>query len=226
MASANQTEDDWQVVPAPIDLEGPFSDFDARSGVDYALRTLAQTQVQFSLMADAKANIMITVCSLVISASLTQLHRDALFLPLVVLDAFTIVALLAALLCALPSKRKPPQRAEGGVDVEDAGFNPLFFQHFSHLSCDEFERELARRWSSAGGIYRSLARDVYFGGAALARQKFRYLPRQLCRVHDRFRGGVCHGALASVRSMMQRTRGPRHSGAGSCPTSRRPLPKN
>lgn len=45
------------------------------AGVDAAIQTLKQTQVQFSLMADAKANIMITVCSLVLAGPLLALKQ-------------------------------------------------------------------------------------------------------------------------------------------------------
>ena len=43
------------------------------AGVDAAIQTLQQTQ--FSLMADAKANIMITVCSLVLAGPLLALKQ-------------------------------------------------------------------------------------------------------------------------------------------------------
>jgi hypothetical protein len=151
-----------------------FESVEQRSGIDYALRTIQQSQVQFSLMADAKANIMITVCSIVISVSITQLYRPEFLRPLLTLDLFTAVALISALLCVLPSRRKPPLR-NGVVDVDSPTFNPLFFMHFRYLSPEEFEKQLEQRFSSAGELYRSLSRDIYAGGVVLASSKFRLL---------------------------------------------------
>jgi len=155
-------------------LGGAFAALEPRTSIDYALRTLQQSQVQFSAMADAKANIMITVCSIVISASLTQLHRPELLRPLLTLDLFTVIALLSALLCVLPSNRVPTMR-DGRPDLAASGFNPLFFMHFQHLSLDEFEQELASRFAQPGGVYRSLARDIYAAGVVLATWKYRVL---------------------------------------------------
>lgn len=152
----------------------PFPGFDNRSGVDYALRTIQQSQVQFSLMADTKANIMITVCSIVISASLTQLHRPLFLKPLITLDLFTAIALIAALMCVLPSRRFPQLR-NGSIDVKSPTFNPLFFLHFQHLQLDEFEKQIAERFADSGKLYQSLVRDIYGQGLVLATKKYRFL---------------------------------------------------
>ena len=144
------------------------------ASIDNAFLTLQQTQAHFSSMADAKANLMITISSVVISVSLTQLRKEAFFLPLVVLDAFTAAALISALLCVLPW-RSTPRLRDGRVDVASPSFNPLFFLHFQHLSLAEFEDELVKRLRDTGALYRSLARDIYGQGVVLARSKYRFL---------------------------------------------------
>ena len=158
-------------VPAAQDR---FDDLEPRSGIDYALRTVQQSQVQFSLMADTKANIMITVCSIVISVALTQLDQPRAQLPLLILSGFTVVSLVAALLCVLPSRRLPAMK-DGKADISSAGFNPLFFLHFQHVSRDEYEAEMERRLQDKGELYRMLVQDIYYGGVALAQTKFRLL---------------------------------------------------
>lgn len=169
MASINQNE----LPSSPVNTP-PFEITAAHSGIDYALRTLQQSHVQLSLMADTKSNIMITVCSIVVSASLTQIHRAEFRDPLLVLDFFTLIALVAALLCVLPAKRAVA-RIDGEIDRSDPSFNPLFFMHFQHLSLDEFQRELESRLGDPGELYRSLTRDIYATGHVLANSKFRLL---------------------------------------------------
>lgn len=151
-----------------------FDLLEARSGIDYALRTVQQSQVQFSLMADTKSNIMITVCSIVVSVSLTQLDNPMLLRPLLVLDFFATVALVAALLCVMPSNRKPPMR-DGAVDCDSTAFNPLFFLHFRYMSSDELATELEQHFETSGELYRALIRDIHASGLALAESKYRYL---------------------------------------------------
>jgi hypothetical protein len=175
----------------------PLAELESRSGIDYALRTLAQGQLHLSAMADAKANIMITVCSIVISASLTQLHRPAFRAPLLTLDAFTAVALLSALLCVLPG-RWVPRRPDGGVDRDSPRFNPLFFMHFRYLSPDEFEAEIGRRFADTAGLYRSLVRDIYEQGLVLARSKYRYLRAS----YASFIAGLLLGTGVAVAEML------------------------
>jgi hypothetical protein len=130
--------------------------------------------VQLSVMADAKASIMMTVCSIVISASLTRLDLAGWWLPLVVLDGFTLVSLVAALVCVLPSMRRPPIK-DGVVDVASPGFNAFFFMHFCHLTRDEFEREVRSRVSTPEALYRAILGDIHAAGCVLASAKFRYL---------------------------------------------------
>ena len=137
----------------------PFETVESYSGIDYALRTIKQSQIQVSMMADAKSNIMIKVCSIVVSASLTQLHRSEFLRPILVLDFSTVVAPVAALLCVLPSNRTPPIK-DGGGDQHSDSFNLLFFMHFRFLSPVEFEQQIAARFASPGELYRSLVNDV------------------------------------------------------------------
>ena len=70
-----------------------------------------------------------------------------------------MVALVAALLCVLPSNRMRPIK-EGGVDQQSDSFNLLFFMHFRFLTPVEFEQQLAARFASPGELYRSLVNDV------------------------------------------------------------------
>jgi len=145
-----------------------------RRDVDYALSSLQQNQVSFSTMADAKANIMITVCSIVMSVSLTQLRRPDFQLPLMTLGLFTLISLVSALLCVIPS-RAVPRLKNGGVDKRSPAFNPLFFLHFQYLTPEEFETEMHALIESSATLYQSIVHDIYAQGVVLARSKYRYL---------------------------------------------------
>ena len=75
----------------------------ARSTIDYALRTARQNQMQFNMMADAKAYIMITISSIVFSVVLSQLDRETFLLPFATLGFFSARLLSARPpVCSLP----------------------------------------------------------------------------------------------------------------------------
>ena len=138
------------------------------------LCTIQQNQVQFTAMADAKASIMITVCSIVLTVGITRFQDPILRWPLVGLTACTLLALLFAILAVIPSLRYP-RDAAGAADVLAPGFNLLFFGHFSHLPCERFETLLDAMARDDGAIYRAVARDLYGQGVVLAHKKYRML---------------------------------------------------
>ncbi len=154
--------------------EGTFADVRPHATVDYALTTMQSTLVQFSAMADTKANIMITVCSIVLTVGVTQLSSPLLRWPLVLLTVSTFCALLLSILAVVPSGRYP-KRADGTTGPGVPGFNPLFFGHFAHLTPDRFATELARVLSDDARIYEAIARDLWGQGFVLARKKYRFL---------------------------------------------------
>jgi hypothetical protein len=96
------------------------------SALDNLLRSVQQTQVQFSAMADTKASIMITVCSIVLTVGITR-FQDPILRPLVGLTVCTLLALLFVILAVLPSLRFPRDGA-GALDTLSPGFHPPFLR--------------------------------------------------------------------------------------------------
>jgi len=151
-----------------------FGDVHPHSTVDYTFTTMQSSLVSFSAMADAKANIMITVCSIVLTIGITQLSSPLLRWPLVLLTVSTFCSLLLAILAVLPSGRYP-KREDGTTGPDVPGFNPLFFGHFAYLRPNVFVGALARVMIDDASIYESLARDLWAQGYVLATRKYRYL---------------------------------------------------
>lgn len=151
-----------------------FAQVRSRGTLDYALRTVQQTQNQLSSMADTKASIMITVCSIVLTIGITRFEDPILRWPLVPLTVGILTSLLFAVLAVLPSFAAP-RRSDGAVDVAHPLFNLFFFGHFAELPRDRFETLLAEVASEDARIYAMLARDIYGQGRVLAKRKYRML---------------------------------------------------
>ncbi|HWU53326.1 MAG TPA: Pycsar system effector family protein [Tahibacter sp.] len=148
-----------------------FAQIPERNTSDNILRTAQQHHVQLSAMADTKANIIITVSSIVLTLSLGRLNEPGLRVSVLILIGFTLLALLLAILAVLPKYR--PLRLHS--DELPPYFNLMFFGHFSELSRERFLQEIARTLQPDGTIYETQAKDLYSLGLYLARHKYRYL---------------------------------------------------
>lgn len=148
-----------------------FADIPERGTADNLLRTAQQHHVQLSTMADTKANIIITVSSIVLTLSLGNINTPGLRVSVLTLSAFSMVALLLAILAVLPKYR--PLHLDG--KELPANFNVLFFGHFAELSRERFLEEVSHRLEKDGSPYATWSEDIYSLGIYLAHHKYRYL---------------------------------------------------
>ncbi len=148
-----------------------FAHIPERNTADVMLRTAQQHHVALSSMADTKANIIITVSSIVLTLSLGKLDQVELRDSVLTLTFFTLMALLLAVLAVLPKYR--PLRLT--TTELPANFNLLFFGHFAELPRERYLAEIARTLNPGGSIYEAMANDVYSLGTYLAHHKYRYL---------------------------------------------------
>ena len=148
-----------------------FAGIPERGTADNFLRTAQQHHVALSSMADTKANIIITVSSIVLTLSLGRANDPDLRGSVLVLACFTLIALLLAILAVLP-KYKPLRFSD---DALPEGFNLMFFGHFAELPRERYLTEVARALHPDGSPYANWANDIYSLGSYLAHHKYRYL---------------------------------------------------
>jgi hypothetical protein len=169
MLAKRQSHEDRNAIMDPSAQQ--FSAVPERNTGDVILRTAQQHHVQMSVMADTKANIIITVSSVVLTIALGRTRDELHGLSAIVLGAFTMVALILAILAVLP-KFKALKVGDGPLPP---GFNLLFFGHFAQLPRERFLDEVARAMASDGSVYRAMADDLYSLGYYLAHYKYPYL---------------------------------------------------
>ncbi|MEO8670601.1 MAG: Pycsar system effector family protein [Tahibacter sp.] len=148
-----------------------FANIPERNTSDNILRTAQQHHVQLSAMADTKANIIITVSSIVLTLSMGKLNEPGLRIGVLILSTFTLGALLLAILAVLPKYRPLRLRST----ELPSHFNMIFFGHFAELSRERFLAEMAQLLQPDGSIYQTQVNDLYSLGVYLARHKYRYL---------------------------------------------------
>ena len=158
-----------------MDEKSPFSKVpEDRTAVDNILRVNHGNQMRLGLMADAKANIMITVASVVFSVAIANLDNELVKWPLLTFAFGCFFALLFAIFAIIP-KTDYPKDATGDIDRKSPFFNPLFFGHFAHLPIEEYKDDYAETLMTDDSVYDALAGDIYGQGKVLALRKYKFL---------------------------------------------------
>ena len=145
-----------------------------RTAVDNILRLNHGNQMRLGLMADAKANIMITVASIVFSITIANLDNELMKWPLLTFAFGCFFSLVFAIFAIIP-KTDYPKDSTGDIDRKSPFFNPLFFGHFAHLPIDEYKEDYAEKLMTDDIIYDALAGDIYGQGKVLALSKYKFL---------------------------------------------------
>ena len=146
-----------------------------RTAVDNILRVNHGNQMRLGLMADAKANIMITVTSIVFSVTVANLDNEAIRWPLLGFAFGCFLALLFAIFAIIPNTDYPKVKGSNEIDRESPIFNPLFFGHFAHLDIHEYKEDYAKILMTDDSVYDSMAGDIFGQGKILALKKYKYL---------------------------------------------------
>ena len=146
-----------------------------RTAVDNILRVNHGNQMRLGLMADAKANIMITVASIVFSITIANLDNEVMKYPLLAFAMGSFFALLFAIFAIIPSTNYPTKKGSKEIDRKSPLFNPLFFGHFAHLPIEEYKEDYAETLMTDDKVYDAMAGDIYGQGKVLALNKYKFL---------------------------------------------------
>ena len=145
-------------------------------GIETMFRTSYRVQQDLVGIADAKANIMISVNGLIISIILAAVSPRIGGLPLLVLPTSILLigcvtALVYAVLAARPRVSNDPITLEKIARNEG---NILFFGHFVKLSESDYQQGMRDLMESQDLLYFNMVRDLYAIGVVLDK-KFRLL---------------------------------------------------
>ena len=158
--------------------ENPFDEIpEDRTAVDNILRINVTNQMRLTVMADQKANIMITVASIVFSVTVANLDNEVMKWPLLFFAFGCTISLLAAIFAIIPQTGYPKLPGSDEIDRESPAFNPLFFGHFAHIPIEEYKEDYAETLMTDDRIYDALAGDIYGIGTTLMNNKYKWLRR-------------------------------------------------
>jgi predicted metal-dependent HD superfamily phosphohydrolase len=145
-------------------------------GVETMYRTTYQTNNNLSQMADSKANMMLSINTIVISIVVSSLLPRLDTAPkLIVPTALLLLTCLISIVFATLSTR--PKITEGKVDramIENRTANLLFFGNFHKMALPDYQWGINEMIKDPEFLYNTMTRDLYFLGIVLAK-KYRYL---------------------------------------------------
>lgn len=141
-------------------------------GIETMFRITSTNNQRLSDMADKKADILITVNSILLSAILSLLIRKLesnthLVIPTIIILIVSAVTLIYAILATRP---KIPSGVFSQQDVDSKNVNLLFFGNFYKMNFEDYKKGMWKVMEDRDFLYGSLVKDVYSQGIVLGRK--------------------------------------------------------
>ena len=159
-------------------LKVKYKDKSPDRGIQTLFRVTMRNHLKLSDIADAKANILLSVNAIIISLAIANLIPDltapqnkTLMIPILVLMIFSVASIIGAIMSTRPNVTSGTFTRE---EVKSGEANVLFFGNFHKMPYDQFEWAMNEIIENRSDVYDSLTRDLYLLGVVLHR-KYRLL---------------------------------------------------
>jgi len=145
-------------------------------GIETMFRLTSKNHIDISGMADSKANIMISINSIIISVLLGSLMQKLdsnphLIPPTIILLIVTLFSIVYSILSLRPNITSGKFSKE---DIANQKTNLLFFGNFHKMTREDYHWGMNRLMENSSFLYSNLIDDIFFLGVVLAK-KYKYL---------------------------------------------------
>lgn len=141
-------------------------------GIETMFRTTSKNHLELSAMADNKANIMISVNTIILSVVVSVLIRKLYEYPnLIIPTVMLIVVCLSTIVMSILATR--PNVSSGMFTDEEVmakKTNLLFFGNFHKMKLDRYEWGMKEMMKDGDYLYGSMIKDIYFLGVVLGKK--------------------------------------------------------
>ena len=134
------------------------------------MRTTSKNHYTLNEMVDRKANIMITVNSIILSLVISgvigrsQLEHPIHYLPVAMLALTSISSIVFAILSILPNRTQGTFSEE---EIRGKQGNLLYFGNFHEMKQRDYEWGMLQMMNDSEYLYSSMVRDIYYLGQIL-----------------------------------------------------------
>ncbi len=141
-------------------------------GIETMFRLTSKNHLDLSAMADNKANIMISINSIILSVLLSVLIRKLeeyphLTIPALVMTVVCLITIVFSILATRPNVSRGKFTRD---DIISKKTNLLFFGNFHSMNLKDYEWGMKEMLKDADYLYSSLIRDIYFLGVVLGKK--------------------------------------------------------
>ncbi|SFS73019.1 Pycsar system effector family protein [Sphingobacterium wenxiniae] len=141
-------------------------------GIETMFRVSTTNSQRLSDMADNKANILLTVNSIILSVVVAMLvqkldSNQHLIVPTVLLLIIVVATMVLAILSTIPKVKDGHFKQE---DVENKSVNLLFFGNFHQMPYQSYYDAMKKAMDDYDFLYSMLTQDVYSQGVVLGRK--------------------------------------------------------
>jgi predicted metal-dependent HD superfamily phosphohydrolase len=164
----------WKALAKQSRME--LKNYNVGRGVETMYRTTYNTHNNLSSLADQKANLMLSINTIMVSITVSVLvpqlkNSPQLIPPTIVLLCVCMTSIIFA---ALSTRPKITEGAVTLEDIQEKKSNLLFFGNFHNMPLEDFQWGMNEMIKDPDFQYSSMTRDLYFLGKVLAK-KYRYL---------------------------------------------------
>lgn len=143
-----------------------------RQQLDHMLRQTRMNLVVYSQMADTKANILLSISSVLLSISLTRIAEPRYTASIIVLVGFLLVTIFLALMTVIP-------RVHGFIhkkyNVHDPHYSPLFFGDYVDIPYEEYAKDMEEIMNNPDRSYEVMVKEIHQAGVYLVKNKYLYI---------------------------------------------------
>jgi len=141
-------------------------------GRETLFRTTSKNHLDLSGMADNKANIMISINSIILSLVVSILIRKLeespyLIIPTLILTTVCLVTIVFSILATRPNVTRGKFTRQ---DIMNKKTNLLFFGNFHGMPISDYEWGMKELLKDGNYIYSSMIRDIYYLGVVLGKK--------------------------------------------------------
>lgn len=140
-------------------------------GIDTLFRVTLNNHTQLSAIADSKANILLSVNSIIISITLTAIipkldnaSNSHLIIPTFILLIFSVITIVFTIMSTKPKVSSSNITQE---DITSRRANILFFGNFHQLELNDFNNAMNDLMGDRKHLYDTLIKDLYYLGLVL-----------------------------------------------------------
>jgi predicted metal-dependent HD superfamily phosphohydrolase len=145
-------------------------------GVESMFRLTARNQINLSSIADNKANILISINTIVLTVLVSIGIGKISDYPVITIPAifFVSTCLITIIFAILSTRPKISSGKFSKEDIHNKRINLLFFGNFYNMEMDEYEWAVKEMMEDSDYLYSSMIRDQYSLGKVIA-NKYRLL---------------------------------------------------